>query len=258
MILVEHCGVVGQAALEIVLDLLIIGVEAEPTVSGENPLRVGINHKAGQPAGVEQDRIGRFRADAVDFQQLAPQLAERRAKHRLDRTIVAIYKELQQAPQPLGLDAKVSGRLDQVVQFFLGHCVEGMGFEQVGLAEVVDRPGDVLPIGVLHQHGADHHFEGRLARPPVLGAQRVQEAVIDVVKDHGRGQGQGSGDRKASRLRRWGTASSDPWPLSSYPLYRGCQGERLKRRGGPSRRYCHDGAIITFHPPGAFCRALLG
>ena len=60
------------------------GVEVDPAVPGENPMRVGIDHEAGQAAGIEQNRIGRFGADAVDFEQLLPKLVESDTEHRVE------------------------------------------------------------------------------------------------------------------------------------------------------------------------------
>ena len=69
------------------------------------------------------------------------------------------------------------------MQFLLGHVRQGMGLQQVGAAEVFDGPLDILPIGVLHQHGADHDLEGRLPRPPVLRSQGVEQAAVNLLKN---------------------------------------------------------------------------
>ena len=113
---------------------------------------------------------------------------ERRAEHGLDRSVVTLDQELQQAPQPLGLDAVVTGRPDQFLQFFLGHFVQGVGIQQVGLAEVADRPLDVLPVRVLHQDRADHHFKMAIARPPLLWAKGVEQPLVDFLQNDTHGK----------------------------------------------------------------------
>ena len=75
MIFVVERRVGGQGGLEVVFDFVVVGVVADPAVAGEDAVRVRVDDKRRQAAGVEQDRVGRFGADAVDRQQL---LAKRR------------------------------------------------------------------------------------------------------------------------------------------------------------------------------------
>ena len=78
-----------------------------------------------------------------------------------------------------------------------GQGVQGMGLQEIGLAKVFDRPLDVLPTGVLDQHGPDHHFKRRLARPPMLGAQRVEQPAVDFAENSGHGK-----ERKGLGIRK--------------------------------------------------------
>ena len=48
MILIVHRHVVRQTGLEIILNLVIVGVEADPAVPREDPIGVGVDHEAGQ------------------------------------------------------------------------------------------------------------------------------------------------------------------------------------------------------------------
>ncbi len=61
--------------------------------------------------------------------------------------------------------------------------MQGMGVEQVGLAKVADRALDVLPVRVLHQYRANHHFERGIAGPPFLRAEGVEQALIDFLQN---------------------------------------------------------------------------
>ena len=178
MVFVIQLHVLRQLALDVVLYLVIVGVEVDPSVPGEDAVGVGVDDETGQSARVEQDRIGRFRPDTVNAEQPAAQLRQFGAEHRLQRAIVLLDDKFEHAPQPPGLDAEVTGRLNQLFEFFDGHVVQCAGFEQIGLAEVVDRPFDVPPTGVLREHGADDDLEGRFARPPVLGSKGVKQAAV--------------------------------------------------------------------------------
>ena len=75
MIFIVERRVGGQGGFEMLLDFVVVGVVADPAVAGQDAVRVRVDDERRQAAGVEQDRVGRFRADAVDRQQL---FAERR------------------------------------------------------------------------------------------------------------------------------------------------------------------------------------
>ena len=75
MILIVQRRVGGQTAFQILLDLIVVGLEGDPAVAGEDAVRVGIDHEAGHRAGVQQDRIGGFPTDAVNGEQFLSQPA---------------------------------------------------------------------------------------------------------------------------------------------------------------------------------------
>jgi hypothetical protein len=89
---------------------------------------------------------------------------------------------MDQAAEPLGLDAEVAGRADQVLEGFLRQCRQGVRLQEASLAEVADRPLYVPPTGILDQHGADHHLEGELGRPPVLRPEGRKEPPVDFLQ----------------------------------------------------------------------------
>ena len=85
----------------------------------------------------------------MDGQQFLAKIGQRPTKHGLDRTVVTLDQEFQQAPQPLGLGpGVVAGRPNQFLKFFFGDTVQGLRGQQVGLAGVADRPFDVLPVRI--------------------------------------------------------------------------------------------------------------
>ena len=74
----------------------------------------------------------------------------------------------------------VAGRADQLGQFVGRKRVERVRLHDAGVAQIVDRPFDVSPGGVLHEHGADHDLERRIARPPVLWAERGEQSFVGL------------------------------------------------------------------------------
>ena len=53
MIFIIHPRVLRQRGLDIIPNLMIIGVKADPAVAGENAMGIGVDHKGWQSAGVE-------------------------------------------------------------------------------------------------------------------------------------------------------------------------------------------------------------
>ena len=66
--------------------------------------------------------------------------------------VVALYSgwmkgvEVDEAAEPLGLDAVVAGGPDQLLERFFAEGIQGVRFEQLGLAEVPDGPLHVPPV----------------------------------------------------------------------------------------------------------------
>ena len=99
------------------------------------------------------------------------------AKHRVQRAVVLFDHEFQQIPQPPGFHLVVAGRANQLGQFLGRQRVQRMRLHHARVAQIGDRPLDISPGRVLHEHGADHDFERRLARPPVLWTKRGVEVA---------------------------------------------------------------------------------
>ena len=57
-----------------------------------------------------------------------------------------------------------------------------MGIEHIRRFKIGNGLGNVFPIGVLGEDRADHDLEGRIARPPVLRAEVLQEDIIEVAE----------------------------------------------------------------------------
>ena len=91
---------------------------------------------------------------------------------------------------------EVTGGADEAGEFRLGSLFHGGGCEQIRLAQIGDGACRVYPTGVLNQDGADDHFEGRSARPPVLFAVGLKQCIEVLRKD-----GQALRSRRGARLR---------------------------------------------------------
>ncbi len=56
---------------------------------------VGVDHEDGQVSGVQQDRIGRLGAYAVDAEQLLPKCGQIGAEHGLQGAVIPGDQQLQ-------------------------------------------------------------------------------------------------------------------------------------------------------------------
>ena len=56
--------------LEAGFNVVVVSVARRPTVAGEDAAGVGVHHETLVATGVKQDGVRRFRADAVDGEQL--------------------------------------------------------------------------------------------------------------------------------------------------------------------------------------------
>jgi len=65
VILIKQGHVLRQPALEVRLDLVVVRVEADPAVAGQDAMRVGVDDKRRQSAGIQKDRVGGFRPDSA-------------------------------------------------------------------------------------------------------------------------------------------------------------------------------------------------
>lgn len=147
------------------------------TEPGQQPARIGVDNKHRSAESIEENAIGSLRTDTRERQQ-------RRAKDFSLLTLqpghlAGIQPPTAEPPYPARLLPIAAGRPYQSLQFAHGGSHQIMRSQQIAAAQGFDRPRCVVPVGVLHQDGADTDLEWRLTRPPVLStigvAQRVDQ-----------------------------------------------------------------------------------
>jgi hypothetical protein len=82
-----------------------------------------------------------------------------------------------------GLLPEVTGGTDQAGEFRAGNFGKRSGGQKAGLAQISDGARGICPSGVLDQDGADDHFEGGAAGPPVLLAVSLEHCIIIFTED---------------------------------------------------------------------------
>ncbi len=82
-----------QPAFKEFPNLFIIGLFGQDLVASENPPSIGIHHKDGMIAGVEQDGIGSFRADAMQVEKLFAKPFRRTGKQLSQRALIPIIQK---------------------------------------------------------------------------------------------------------------------------------------------------------------------
>lgn len=73
MVFVKELAVMGQSAVEQFLYFLIAAAGLEKPVPAENTRRVGVDNKDRLVKRIQADRVGSFRTDALQGQQLLSQ-----------------------------------------------------------------------------------------------------------------------------------------------------------------------------------------
>src|SRR5712692_1023480 len=97
-----------QAAFKESPDFFVAGFLADQAVPQQDALGVSVHDEDPVTAGIEQDRVGGFRPNAVDAQQPFAQLGRRRTKHPGQRTAKISSQEAYKRLQLLRLLAKVT------------------------------------------------------------------------------------------------------------------------------------------------------
>jgi hypothetical protein len=168
--LVVETDVLRQRRLEKPLHAVVVDVLRRQPVPREEPLRVGVDHERRPVQRVEQDRVGRFRPDPIEVQQLGAQDVERRLR-------IVAQPPRDDRLQALRLEVVVAGGPDDLGEATDVDVADALGIEQLRALEVVDGLLDVGPGGVLGEDGADDDLEGGIRGPPPPRAVAPQEDV---------------------------------------------------------------------------------
>ena len=169
-IIQRHVG--REAALEEATDFFVGVLCSGELMTLEHAPRVGVNHEDRVLAGVEENGIRGFRADAVDREELLAQNRRNCAEHFSKRSVVFVAQKARECFQRPGFLAKVAGRTDQAREARRGKRGDGVGREKFPAAQIADGQLDVGPGSILRQNSADDDLETRSAGPPALRTMR--------------------------------------------------------------------------------------
>ena len=177
MVLVVEGHVGTERLLDPRADGLVALAALEQPEADEDPAGIGVDHEHRPPEGIEQDVVGRLGSDPGDGEEALTQLAGR--KPGKAREPARGPEGLAQRTQSPRLDVEISRRPQRLGQLIDGQGEDGLGGQGDALGETRQRPLDVGPGGILGQDRADHDLEGRLGRPPALGAVGAQQVLED-------------------------------------------------------------------------------
>jgi len=91
---------------------------------------------------------------------------------------VAVEEPVQKALEAFGLYIEIAGGTNKVGQLRVIEIVQLVGRQAIGGFQIGYRLFDIGPICVLREYRARNNLELRLARPPVLRAEMLEEDLI--------------------------------------------------------------------------------
>ena len=69
-----------QCSLKHIPDLFVAGLFGKNAMAGDDSARISVHYENRMIAGVQQDRVGSFRADAMQTEKFFPQIVRRTRK----------------------------------------------------------------------------------------------------------------------------------------------------------------------------------
>lgn len=150
------------------LHFLVARRGGTPSMSYEDPVRVGVDYETGMAAGVEEEAIGRLGADAVDAKQSLSNRGPIAAEQEVEPAVAFDDEDMEESVQPTGFDIRVAGGADELCELTGGESVQRARSEQPTEAEAIQSALDAAPGGVLSEDGPNADLERRIAGPPML------------------------------------------------------------------------------------------
>ncbi len=140
-------------------NFFIAGSLTDDAVAKQNAASVGIYDKHRMIAGVEQDRVGGFRANTIEFQQLCSEFFSGLGEHACERAGISLIEKSDEGLQISRFLAEVARGSYQSFEFIVRSCAHGADAESAGEAQVDHGFLYVAPVGVLREVSADDHFK---------------------------------------------------------------------------------------------------
>ena len=89
----------------------------------EDPLGIGIDDKAMMISSVKEHAISRFRANAIDGQEVCADIIDFALEHSLEAGAMFLDEDVNKVTESFGFDIKVAGRADKLCQLLMAERI---------------------------------------------------------------------------------------------------------------------------------------
>ena len=182
--LVEERHLGGQAPVKQFLPVTVLAHDAvrNNTQALQNTDSIGVDNEGRLAGSIDQDIVGRLRADAVDGQQLPAQWSGILDKHPVQIAAIMLQDVGGEGLELGGLGVEIARGPDDFRQFLLGTGRDGREGPAVRGFEVGQGQFHVLPGSGLGEDGPNYHIKGTVAGPPMPGPVGIVKPAVDLDK----------------------------------------------------------------------------
>jgi hypothetical protein len=178
MKLIEKPLICRQMLVKKALRGLVTVLRRNQFMPRQNTARISIGNKERLLAGIEQNGVRGFRAQASERQQLRPGRILRLCKQRVQRTLVDGVKPLDECPDRPRLLPEVPCRTNTRFKLRNRGLPQSGPAQQAGVSKARNGPGSILPCRVLGKDGAEDDLQASACRPPALAAELPKERFV--------------------------------------------------------------------------------
>ncbi len=139
---------------------------------------VGVGDEKRKIARIEQDGVRRFRAHTAKGQQLRTRKFRRLVEERVQGTIVAGFKPLDQGPDGACFLAKISRWANAFFDIDSRSPAQTVPAEKPGGSKTANGSGSILPARILGEDGAEDDLQASACRPPALGTELPKKFFV--------------------------------------------------------------------------------
>jgi hypothetical protein len=175
---VKELVAAGERGFEGDAEFLMRGFGVREMVALEDAAGIGVHHENGVFAGVKEDGVSGFRANAAQGQESFAKSGGGCCEKTMERAAVVFVEEGYEGFESFGFLAEVPGGTKVWGELRRRNFLDSGGGQQLGAAQVGDGAFDVFPGSVLGKDGAHDDFETGTAGPPVLWAMGGEQRVI--------------------------------------------------------------------------------
>jgi hypothetical protein len=176
--LIKKSCVNGQVLMEKLLCGRIPVVRRKNFMPGQDAAGVGVRNEKRKIAGIKQDGVHRFRAEAAKGQQLRPHNFRRLGEERVKRATVAGIEPLDKGPDSTCFLPEIARRTDAFFDLDSRSPAQTLPAEETRGPKADNGPGSILPIRILGEDGAEDDLQASACRPPALGTELPKKFFV--------------------------------------------------------------------------------